>query len=71
MDARMAEQFFEIAAAHLPEQHAPGGKGGRPRIENRVVLRVIWFVEVTGCRWKDVPGERGCTGETARTRLRD
>jgi len=71
VDARMADEFFEIAAAHLPQQHGPGAQGGRPRIENRVVLRVIWFVEVTGCRWKDVPREMGCTGETARTRLRD
>jgi transposase len=33
------------------------------------VLKVIWFVLVTGCRWKDVPRELGCCGETARTRL--
>jgi transposase len=33
------------------------------------VLRIIWYVEVTGCRWKDVPHELGCCGETARVRL--
>ena len=33
------------------------------------MLKVIWFVLVTGCRWKDVPQEMGCCGETARTRL--
>jgi transposase len=33
------------------------------------VLKVIWFVLVTGCRWKDVPQEIGCCGETGRTRL--
>jgi len=32
------------------------------------VLKVIWFVLVTGCRWKDVPLEQGCCGESARTR---
>jgi len=34
-----------------------------------IVLKVVWFVLVTGCRWKDVPQEMGCCGETARTRL--
>jgi transposase len=34
-----------------------------------VVLKVMWFVLVTGCRWKDVPKEMGCCGETARTRM--
>lgn len=71
MDARMSQGFYEIAVVHLPEQRSPGPKGGRPRIAHHIVLKVIWFVEVTGCRWKDVPKEMGCTGETARTRLRE
>ena len=44
-------------------------QGGRPPKSHRTVLKVIWFVLVTGCRWKDVPQEMGCCGETARTRL--
>lgn len=71
MDARMSQEFFEMAVFHLPKQNSPGSKGGRPWIDHYVVLKVIWFVEVTGCRWKDVPKEMGCCGETARTRLRE
>jgi transposase len=69
MDARMPIGFYEILNKHFPEQCAPGRQGGRPPIKHFVVLKVIWYVEVTGCRWKDVPHEMGCCGETARTRL--
>jgi transposase len=69
MDARMPLGFYEISNKHFPEQCAPGRQGGRPPIKHAVVLKVIWYVEVTGCRWKDVPHEMGCCGETARTRL--
>ena len=69
-DARMPEKFYELARTDV----ACGAgilarKGaGRP-IGHYSVLKVIWFVLVTGCRWKDVPQEMGCCGETARTRL--
>jgi transposase len=53
----------------LPAEAQPGPQGGRPPIGHYRVLKVIWFVLVTGCRWKDVPQEMGCCGETARTRL--
>lgn len=69
MDAHMPDGFYEIARKYLPEQFLPGRFGGRPPITHVVVLKVIWYVEVTGCRWKDVPKEMGCCGETARTRL--
>lgn len=68
-DARMPEKFYELARPMLPVERQPGPKGGRPPIGHHTVLRVIWFVLVTGCRWKDVPEEMGCCGETARTRL--
>lgn len=70
-DASIPERFYELARPLLPEEKALGPFGGRPFIEHRVVLKVIWFVLVTGCRWKDVPKELGCCGETARTRLQD
>lgn len=70
MDARMPEEFHELVVGHLPEQRQPGPEGGRRPIEHRTVLKVIWFVLVTGCRWKDVPLELGCCGETARTRAK-
>lgn len=71
MDARMPNEFFEMAVVHLPEQRLPGPKGGRKPIDHYTVLRVIWFVLVTGNRWRDVPLEMGCCGETARTRLQE
>jgi transposase len=68
-DARMPERFFELAQPLLPDEKEPGLKGGRPPKPHHTVLKVIWFVLVTGCRWKDVPPEMGCCGETARMRL--
>lgn len=68
-DARMPENFYELARPLLPAEKQPGPEGGRPPSGHFIVLKVIWFVLVTGCRWKDVPKEMGCCGETARTRL--
>lgn len=68
-DACMPESFYEMACVLLPAEQEVGPHGGRPRVGHYTVLKVIWFVLVTGCRWKDVPRELGCCGETARTRL--
>ena len=68
-DARMPENFYQLARPMLPAEKQPGRQGGRPQVAHYRVLRVIWFMLVTGCRWKDVPREMGCCGETARTRL--
>lgn len=65
------EELYQLALPLLPPEEPPGPQGGRNRVSHRVVLRVIWYVLVTGCRWKDVPPELGCCGETGRTRLRD
>ena len=56
-DARMPEEFFELSRSILPPEQEVGPMGGRPTIPHRTVLKVIWFVLVTGCRWKDVPRE--------------
>jgi transposase len=68
-DACMPDGFYQLAVPLLPAEKEPGPQGGRPPIKHYTVLKVIWFVLVTGCRWKDVPRELGCCGETARTRL--
>lgn len=68
-DACMPEKFYELAFPMLCPEKEIGPKGGRPSTSHHTVLKVIWFVLVTGCRWKDVPQEMGCCGETARTRL--
>jgi transposase len=65
----MPEKFYELARPMLPAEKEIGPQGGRRPTAHRTVLKVIWFVLVTGCRWKDVPQEMGCCGETARTRL--
>lgn len=71
MDARLPDAFLEYVVQLLPPQVSPGCQGGRPPIEHAVALRVIWFVLTVGCRWRDVPKELGCSGETVRTRLRE
>jgi len=68
-DARMPEEFYEVVVSLLPLEKEPGPQGGRRAVGHHTVLKVIWFVLVTGCRWKDVPQEIGCSGETGRTRL--
>jgi transposase len=70
-DACMPERFYELARPMLPPEKEIGPQGGRPPKSHCVVLKVIWFVLVTSCRWKDVPQEMGCCGETARTRLQE
>lgn len=68
-DARMPERFYELASPMLPAEKNPSSMGEQPPIRHRIVLKVIWFVPVTGCRWKDVPQELGCCGEPAHTRI--
>lgn len=68
-DACMPEKLYQLAVPLLPPEKQPGPQGGRRPIGHHTVLKVIWFVLVTGCRWDDVPQEMGCCGETARTRL--
>jgi transposase len=70
MEARMPEEFLNEVKPWLPPEKRPGPQGGRPSIGHGIVLKVIWFVLVTGCRWADVPLELGCSGRTAHRRLR-
>lgn len=67
--ARMPEGFYEDLEPHLPPEKQVGPQGGRPAVEHRVVMKVIWFVLASGCRWQDVPLELGCSGRTAHRRL--
>ena len=68
--AHMPDEFFALVAHHLPPEQPVGPKGGRPRVDHRTAVRVIWFVLTTGARWEDVPAELGCSGRTAHRRLR-
>lgn len=70
MDAKMPDEFYSEVEPYLPPEKPVGPQGGRPRIVHRIVMKVIWFVLATGCRWADVPLELGCSGRTAHRRLR-
>ncbi len=70
MDARLPDEIYHCVRELLPPQPMPGPQGGRRPIDSFIVLKVIWFVLTVGCRWRDVPKEFGCSGETARTRLK-
>jgi transposase len=61
----MPDAFFDLAAHHLPPERIADPAGGRPPIDNRSILRTLWFVLATGCRWEDVPAELGCSGRSA------
>ena len=68
--ASLPDEFYDLVAHHLPPEQPVGLQGGRPRIAHRIVVRVIWFVLISGTRWEDVPPELGCSGRTAHRRLR-
>lgn len=70
-DARMPEEFFEEVMTFLPVEQGVGPQGGRPPTPHHTVLKVLWFVLTTGCRWEDVPLELGCSGRTAHRRLQE
>jgi transposase len=65
----MPEEFFKEVEPLLPPVKVVGPQGGRPPVDHHTVLKVIWFVLCSGCRWADVPLEMGCSGRTAQRRL--
>jgi transposase len=69
--SHMPEEFYQQLVPHLPPEQPVGPRGGRRRKGHEVVMRVIWFVLVSGCRWEDVPKEMGCSGRTAHRRLQE
>ena len=67
----MPKRLATLIQSQLPPEPLPGPTGGRPFIPHQTVLQVIWFVCKTGIAYRDVPSAVGCSGETARTRIRD
>jgi transposase len=57
--AHSPDEFYELVAQHLPPERPVSPRGGRTRVANRVVTRVIRFVLATGNRWEDVPPNSG------------
>lgn len=67
--AFVPEEFIEFIEPLLPPDEPVGPQGGRPRVLNKVAVRVIWYVLATGIRWHDVLPDMGCSGRTAHRRL--
>ena len=61
----MPETFLELAAHHLPPERSVGPRGGRPPLDNRGIVKVLWFVLTAACRWEDGPPALGGSGRTA------
>jgi transposase len=67
----MPAEFFAVVQPLLPPDQPVSARGGRPRVLNEVVVRVLWYVLTTGIRWQDVLASMGCSGRTAHRRLRE
>jgi hypothetical protein len=63
--ARMPDAFFAESESLLPPEEPMGPEGGTLWIPHRAVIKVLWYLPVTGCRWEDVPLQLGCSGCTA------
>lgn len=71
-DRLVDDALWEQVAPLIPPPPPPRGPGGRPRVPDRCALEGIVFVLATGCRWRDLPADRGWgSGVTCWRRLRD
>jgi len=50
----LSDQQWSLIKPHLPKY-----KGGRPRIDDRLIISGILHVLKSGCRWQDCPSEYG------------
>ncbi len=55
----------------LPPKRSPGPKGGRPPVDDRLVLEGIVFVLMSGIAWRFFPRQFGCSRSTCWRRIRD
>jgi transposase len=62
----LTDEQWAFIAPLLP----PRAKTGRPRVDDRKVLNGILYVQVTGCRWCDMPRQYGAY-QTAWRRFRE
>jgi transposase len=68
--ASLPEEFWSEIEPLLPPDEPPGQQGGRPRVPNKVAMRGIFFVLLSGIRWEYLPNEIGCCGMTCWRRLK-
>ena len=67
--ARMPDGFFAELEPLQPAEEPMWPEGGRPRVPDLTVVKVPWYLLVTGCRWEDAPLKLSCSGRTAHRRL--
>jgi transposase len=67
----LPDELWNEIEPFLPNPEPPSSEGGRPPIENRVVLTCILFVLKTGIAWEDLPLELGCSYKTCKRRLKE
>ena len=69
---RISDELWKRIKPLLPKRNSPKTKGGRPRIDDRLVLEVILFVLETGMPWRFVRGRHfGCSDMTAWRRIKE
>lgn len=68
--SELPEDLWREIEPLLPPDELPGDAGGRPRVPNKLALRGIFFVLLTGIRWEYLPREFGCSGMTCWRRLK-
>jgi len=62
----LSDEQWKFIRPHLPPQPIVGKK----RADDRKVINSILFVQITGCRWRDMPPQYG-SGVTAWRRLKE
>ena len=66
----LPDELWNEIEPFLPKPEPPSREGGRPPVENRVVLTCILFVLKTGIAWEDLPIELGCSYKTCKRRMK-
>ncbi len=68
----ISKHLWKRIKSLLPKSKAPTKKGGRPPIDDQIVLRAILFVLETGIQWRFItPRQFGCSRMTVWRRIRD
>ena len=68
--AALPEELWREIEPLLPPDESPGKQGGRPRVPNKVAMKGIFFILLSGIRWEYLPHEIGCSGMTCWRRLK-
>ena len=67
----ITDRLWQRIKSLLPERKSPGPKGGRPPIDDRIVLEAIMFVLESGIPWRLLPRQFKCSRMTCWRRVRD